>query len=196
MAFATLDASATDFGGTLNYAEIKYNDIANGVGVRTSLFVSGCRHHCEGCFNEIAWDFGCGGEFTGDVEDAICESLGSPFVDGVSILGGEPLEPENQPHVLWLIERVKGMGKTVWLWTGFTFEELMGGGTRADTTILPELLSHVDVMVDGRYVDDERDITLRFRGSPNQRIIDVPESLATGECVPWSDGRVYATRTW
>ena len=208
MAFATLDASATDFGGTLNYAEIKYNDIANGVGVRTSLFVSGCRHHCKGCFNEVAWDFGYGGEFTSDVEDAICESLGSPFVDGVSILGGEPLEPENQPHVLWLAERVKGMGKTVWLWTGFTFEDLVDAcrasegysfrkpHCRAESPILRDLLSHVDVLVDGPYLDDQRDITLRFRGSPNQRILDARRSLAELTPIEWTDGSVMGTRKW
>jgi anaerobic ribonucleoside-triphosphate reductase activating protein len=181
----------------MNYAEIKYCDIANGVGARTSLFVSGCRHHCKGCFNEVAWDFGYGGSFDAKVEDAIIDSLKPDYIAGLSILGGEPLEPENQEDVLRLLERVTDEypEKTVWMWTGFTWEELMGG-CRASTDMLPEILDCVDVLVDGPFINDQRDITLRFRGSPNQRIIDVTLSILAGKVIPWTDGHVYATRTW
>lgn len=181
----------------MNYAEIKYCDIANGVGARTSLFVSGCRHHCKGCFNEVAWDFGYGGSFDEKVVDAIIDSLRPDYIAGLSILGGEPLEPENQEDVLRLLERVNDEypEKTVWMWTGFTWEELMGG-CRASTDMLPEILNCVDVLVDGPFINDQRDITLRFRGSPNQRIIDVTLSILAGKVIPWTDGAVMGTRKW
>lgn len=192
----------------MNYAEIKYCDIANGVGARTSLFVSGCRHHCKGCFNEVAWDFGYGGRFDGKVVDAIIDSLRPDYIAGLSILGGEPLEPENQEDVLRLIERVTDEypEKTVWLWTGFTWEELMGAvedydagrhsDCRAASSMLWGILHLIDVLVDGPFINDQRDITLRFRGSPNQRIIDVTESLMGTEVVEWTDGSVMGTRKW
>ena len=194
----------------MNYAEIKYCDIANGVGARTSLFVSGCRHRCKGCFNEVAWDFGYGGRFDGKVEDAIIDSLSPDYIAGLSILGGEPLEPENQEDVLHLLERVNDEypEKTVWMWTGFTFEDLVDAcrasegysfrkpHCRAESPILRDLLSHVDVLVDGPYLDDQRDITLRFRGSPNQRILDARKSLAELTPIEWTDGAVMGTRKW
>ena len=193
----------------MNYSEIKYCDIANGIGARTSLFVSGCRHHCKGCFNEVAWDFSHGKAFTDSVEDDIIKSLKPDYIMGLSILGGEPLEPENQPHLLKLLGRVTDEypDKSVWLWTGFTFEELVDAvkaahdgrtdcACRASTPILWDLLWHIDVLVDGRYIDDQRDITLRFRGSPNQRILDMNRSLDELLPIPWSDGPILGTRKW
>jgi anaerobic ribonucleoside-triphosphate reductase activating protein len=182
----------------MNYAEIKYCDIANGTGVRTSLFVSGCRHHCPGCFNAVAWDFLAGEPFTQEVEDRIIESLQTPYVGGLSILGGEPLEPENQACLLPFLKRVKAAvpDKDVWLWTGFTWEQLMQGDCRARTTYLEDLLEHLAVLVDGPFVEAEKDITLRFRGSANQRIIDVAASLDAHAVVPWQDGSFFSKRAW
>ena len=182
----------------MNFAEIKKCDIANGVGVRTTLFVAGCRHRCPGCFNDVAWDFSAGEPFTRTIEDEIIESLKTPYVDGLSILGGEPLEPENQAVLAPFVERVRAEvpQTSIWLWSGFTWEQLMEGDDRARTQDLQRILTALDVLVDGPFVLDERDITLRFRGSPNQRIIDVPASLTTGEVVPWSDDAVFATRSW
>ncbi len=178
----------------MRYAEIKHCDIANGTGVRTSLFVSGCRRKCPGCFNLVAWDFGYGYDFTPEVEDEIIDSLRPSYIAGLSLLGGEPMEPENQAALLPFVRRVKEElpEKDVWVFSGFTWEELVGGpGETGDT---PELLSLVDVLVDGPYVDELRDITLRFHGSSNQRVIDVPASLAAGEVVSWSDDPVFAKR--
>jgi len=174
----------------MNYSEIKYNDIANGVGVRTSLFVSGCRHHCPGCFNDVAWEFDSGMPYTNAVEGMIVRSLMPSHVSGLSILGGEPLEPENQPDVAGLIQHVRMMvpEATIWMWTGFTYENLMHGRSR--TEVLPYILKNIDVLVDERYVKELADITLRFRGSSNQRIIDVPKTLESGEVCLWDDGHV------
>ena len=154
----------------MNVSEIKHCDIANGAGVRVSVFVSGCRHRCRGCYNEAAWGFDAGVPFE-DVEERIVNLLGTSFIDGLSVLGGEPLEPENQIVLAPFLERVKGMypDKDVWMWTGFTYEGLRG--SRADTEHLDRILSCVDVLVDGPFVEELRDITLRFRGSSNQRII-------------------------
>lgn len=186
------------------YSEIKDCDIANGVGVRVSLFVSGCRHRCKGCFNEVAWPFDSGKPFTKETEDEIVRLLGRDHIAGLSILGGEPLEPENQRDVLRLLERASDAypDKDVWLWTGFTFEDLMAACSdsdatcRAATPVLWDLLRHVDVMVDGLYIDEERDITLRFRGSPNQRILDMQRSLTDNSPMLWTDGSVLGTRKW
>ena len=174
----------------MNYSEIKLNDIANGAGVRTSLFVSGCRHHCKGCFNRVAWPFDSGMPYTNVVEGSIIRSLMPSYVDGLSILGGEPLEPENQPDVAGLIQHVRMMvpESTIWIWTGFTYENLMHD--RSCTEVLPYILRNIDVLVDGRYVEELADITLRFRGSSNQRIIDVPKTLESGEVCLWDDGHV------
>lgn len=182
----------------MNYAEIKQCDIANGIGVRTSLFVSGCRHHCPGCFNAEAWDFAAGSPFTVQVEDMLLDSLKPPYVAGISVLGGEPLEPENQEALIHLLGRVRKElpDKDVWMWTGFTLEELLNGASRACTDHLDELLSLVDVLVDGPFVEAEKDITLRFRGSANQRILDLRETLAEGKPVIWSDGHVFSTHSW
>ena len=169
----------------MNYSEIKYCDIANGNGVRTSLFVSGCRRHCKGCFNESAWDFDAGKPFTAEVEDAIIRSLDSKYVDGISVLGGEPLEPENVPTVGHLLAKVKDElpGKDVWMWTGNTYEQVKH----------MLILQYVDVLVDGAFVEELKDITLRFRGLDNQRIIALNKTRETGSLVLWDDGE---SRAW
>lgn len=169
----------------MNYATIKYNDIANGQGVRTSLFVSGCKHHCPNCFNEVAWAFDYGEEFTLDVQNAIINSLKDDYNDGLSLLGGEPFEAENQPTLTAFLERVKKEvpSKTVWCYTGFIFDKELLGNSRAVTPYTLKMLSMIDVLVDGRYIEKEKDISLEFRGSANQRIIDVKKSLESGEVV-------------
>ena len=182
----------------MNYADIKYCDIANGVGVRTTLFVSGCRNHCPGCFQPETWAFEFGQPFTRETEDALIASLEPAYVQGLTLLGGEPMEPENQQALLPFLRRLRAErpGKTVWLYTGLTWEELLEGPSRACTPITRELLGLVDVVVDGRFVLEKKDISLRFRGSSNQRLIDAPSSLAAGEVVWWEDERVFATHEW
>jgi anaerobic ribonucleoside-triphosphate reductase activating protein len=182
----------------MNYAEIKYCDIANGVGVRTSLFVSGCRHHCPGCFNEVAWSFEAGQAFDEEAQDAIIRSLEPAYIAGLSVLGGEPMEPENQQALLPFLQRVRTEqpDKTIWLYSGFTWEQLVAGPSRACTDVTRELLEYLDVLVDGPFIEAEKDISLRFRGSANQRLIDVPASLVRGEVVDWQDERIFATHEW
>ena len=182
----------------MNYAEIKTFDIANGVGVRTTLFVSGCRHRCRGCFNAEAWDFEAGEPFTQAVADEILHSLEPTYVTGLSILGGEPLEPENQEVLAPFLERVctAAPDKTIWMWTGFTWEELTQQITRADTDKKYRVLNCLDVLVDGRFVEAQKDITLRFRGSANQRIIDVQRSIDEARPVAWQDEALFATHWW
>ena len=172
--------------------EIKKFDIANGLGVRVSVFVSGCRHRCPGCFNEIAWEFDYGKEYTADIENEIIDALRPDYIEGLSLLGGEPFEPENQPALLGLLRRVRKElpAKNVWVYSGFTLEELLGE-SRARTEHTDEMLSLIDVLVDGRFIYAEKDITLRFRGSRNQRILDVPATLKAGRPVLWdSDAHV------
>ena len=163
---------------TMNYGEIKFYDIANGVGVRTSLFVSGCRNHCEDCFNRETWAFDFGTPYTKETEDKIIESLKPDYIAGLSVLGGEPFEKENQPEVLNLIKRVKKElpQKSVWIYSGFTFEEILYG-SRASCETANEILKCADVLVDGRFDKTKKNITLKFRGSENQRIIDLEASL-------------------
>lgn len=182
----------------MNYSAIKTCDISNGVGVRTSLFVSGCRHRCDGCFNEETWPFDAGKHFGDDAISSIIRLLEPDYIDGLSILGGEPLEPENQPEVWRLTSMVKSRypDKDIWLWTGFTWSELTIIDSRARTDMLPHILEGVDVLVDGRFMLDHRDIMLRFRGSPNQRLIDVQASLAKGHAVDWTDSPACATHQW
>lgn len=177
----------------MHYAEIKYYDIANGVGVRTSLFVSGCRRRCPGCFNMVAWDFDYGYEFDDAIQEKILESLAPSYIRGLTLLGGEPLEPENQKALVPFLKRMRAElpKKDVWVFSGFTWEELLRGEAGPQTS---EFISLVDVMVDGPFVDELHDITLRFRGSANQRIIDVAASLAAGEPLAWHDDPVFATR--
>lgn len=163
----------------MNYATIKNCDIANGLGVRVSLFVSGCRHHCKNCFNEVAWDFQYGQKFTEETEDYLLSLLEPEYINGLSILGGEPMEPENQDALLAFVKKVKEQypQKDIWCYTGFTLEELIGD-SRAHTEMIKDLLSYIDVLVDGKFVEAKKDITLKFRGSANQRVIDIKESAA------------------
>lgn len=170
----------------MNYATIKNCDIANGPGVRVSLFVSGCTHHCPGCFNEVAWDFDYGQPFTRETEDWILNLLAPDYVKGLTLLGGEPFEPENQSAIVSLLRRVKAQypHKTVWAFSGYLFDRDILSGRLGDTG---EYLRYLDVLVDGPFVEAKKNLSLRFRGSENQRIIDVPASLARGEIVLWQD---------
>lgn len=162
----------------MNYGKIKFYDIADGTGVRTSLFVSGCRNCCEDCFNRETWSFSYGKPYTQETENAIIESLKPDYIAGLSILGGEPFEKENQPEVLKLVARAKKEcpDKSVWIYSGFTFEELLGG-SRASGQTAEEILKLADVLVDGRFDKTKKNISLKFRGSENQRIIDLKPSL-------------------
>ena len=167
----------------MNYATIKKNDIANGPGIRVSLFVSGCTHRCPGCFNAEAWDFAYGEVFTHEVEESILRALEPGYVEGLTLLGGEPMEPENQAVLLPFVRRVKERypNKTVWCYSGYTLEQLLDPTCRAHTADTAALLALFDVLVDGRFEQDKKDIRLRFRGSSNQRIIDLPATLSAGD---------------
>ena len=170
----------------MNVAEIKTNDIANGEGVRTSLFVSGCRHHCPDCFNAMAWDFKYGRPFTEDIEKEILASINYPWIAGLSILGGEPFEPENQETLLKLVRKFKKEypNKTIWCYSGFTIEEITGETpSRAKTDISLQLLKELDILVDGRFEKELKNIMLKFRGSENQRVIDVQKTLEKKEII-------------
>ncbi len=173
----------------MNYATIKNCDIANGPGVRVSLFVSGCTHRCKGCFNEVAWDFGYGQPFTQETIDAILDMLSPDYVKGITLLGGEPFEPQNQPAILDLLRRIKKQypEKSVWAFSGYLFDKDILAGKLGSWQITKEYLSYVDVLVDGPFIEAKKDLSLRFRGSSNQRIIDVPASLFKGEVVLWED---------
>ena len=169
----------------MNYANIKFNDIANGEGIRTSLFVSGCTHHCEQCFNPETWDFNYGKEFNKDVEDKIIESLKPSHINGLTILGGEPMEPANQKGLLEFVKRVKQTypNKTIWCYTGYLFDEELLKPSRAHCPWTKEFLTLIDVLIDGEFKYQLKDITLRFKGSSNQRVIDVQESLKQNKVV-------------
>lgn len=173
----------------MNYAEIKKCDIANGPGVRVTLFVSGCTHRCQNCFNEETWDFKYGSPFTADTENELINALRPAYVKGLTLLGGEPLERSNQQGLLPFIRRVKKElpGKDIWCYTGYTFERDILEKMCAEWEGTKELLSYIDVLVDGEFVQALKDLGLRFRGSSNQRIINLPESLRTGETVLWED---------
>lgn len=169
----------------MNYAEIKYNDIANGPGVRTSLFVSGCTHRCEGCFNEIAWDFNYGKPFTEETIDEILSSLAPDYVTGLTLLGGEPFEHSNQIGLLPLLRKVKEQypKKDVWCFTGYLFDKQILDEMCPKWQETEEMLSYIDVLVDGKFDINLKNIMLRFKGSENQRTILVQESLKSGEVV-------------
>ena len=173
----------------MNYATIKYNDISNGPGIRTSLFVSGCTHHCKGCFNSIAWDFDYGEPFTQETVDRIIEMLAPEHIKGITLLGGEPFEPENQPAIVDLLRQVKSKypQKSVWAFSGYLFDADILSGKLGPWEITKEYISYIDVLVDGRFEEENKDLSLRFRGSSNQRIIDVRASLAAGEVILWED---------
>lgn len=172
--------------GDMRYANIKYCDIANGEGVRTSLFVSGCTHHCEGCFNPETWDFNYGEEFNQTVIETILKESQYGYVNGITILGGEPMEKPNQPAVLELLRQFKRKfpNKTIWLYSGYTLEQLTGKEeSRCRTEYTDEILSLLDVLVDGPWKKELYDVTLQFRGSRNQRLINMKETLSKGEIV-------------
>ena len=169
----------------MNYGNIKNCDIADGVGVRVSLFVSGCNNRCENCFNPETWDFNYGQPFTEQTENQIIEMLKPPFISGLTVLGGEPFEPSNQKALLPFLKKVKQIYplKTIWMYSGFTFEEMFTDGVRANTEWVREILKTIDVLVDGKFVEAKKDISPKFRGSSNQRILDVKQSLDRGEAV-------------
>ena len=170
----------------MNYATIKNCDIANGPGVRVSLFVSGCTHRCNGCFNEEAWDFDFGQPFTEDTIQEILDMLRPSYIRGLTLLGGEPFEPENQADIVALLRKIKAElpEKSIWAFSGYLFDRDILSGRLGDTR---EYLSYLDVLVDGPFVESKKNLTLRFRGSENQRIIDVPASLKAGTVVLWQD---------
>ncbi len=163
----------------MNYADIKKADISNGTGVRVSVFVSGCTHACKNCFNRQAWDFNYGKEFTEKEIEKVLEELDNPFVSGLTLLGGEPLEHCNQKGLIPLVKKVKEKypEKDIWCYTGYTFDNDVMGNMYKKWEETPELLSHIDVMVDGKFEEEKKDLRLKFRGSSNQRIIDVQKSI-------------------
>ena len=171
------------------YAEIKNCDIANGPGVRISLFVSGCSHRCKGCFNEVAWDYHYGRPFTEETEEEILEMLKPGYIKGLTLLGGEPFDPKNQEAVVHLLRKVKARypEKSIWGFTGYLFDQDILAGKVGDPAVAREYLSYLDVLVDGKFVEERMNLNLRFRGSENQRLIDVPASLKNGEVVLWND---------
>lgn len=159
----------------MNYAAIKYYDIANGTGVRVSLFVSGCRHHCKGCFNAETWDFNYGSLFTKDTQKDILEALKPAYIQGFSLLGGEPFEPENQQVLAGLLRNIRQTypDKTIWCYTGYLYDVDLIPGGKVFTDVTEEMLSYIDVLVDGEFIEAQKDISLQFRGSRNQRIIEL-----------------------
>lgn len=171
----------------MNVATIKPVDIANGSGVRVSLFVSGCTHHCPGCFNAEAWDFGYGEPYTAETEQHLIDLLRPDYIRGLSLLGGEPFEPQNQRVLVGLLRRVCAElpEKDVWCYSGYTLDKELLQESRARCEVTDEMLSMIDVLVDGRFEQDKRNLMLRFRGSENQRLIDLPATLASGQIVEW-----------
>lgn len=169
----------------MNYSAIKYCDIANGTGVRTVLFVSGCRNHCKGCFQPETWDFAHGSPFTREVEDEIISSLQPSYIKGLTLLGGDPMEPENQAALLPFLQRVRKecSQKDVWAYTGYLLNQDLVFGGKCFTEATNELLSCIDVIVDGPYREEEYSIMLKFKGSANQRVIDCRHYMETGEIV-------------
>lgn len=173
----------------MNYAEIKNVDIANGPGVRISLFVSGCPHHCKGCFNEVTWDFTYGKPYTQETINHILELLKPDYIKGITFLGGEPMAPSNQESILNTMRQIKEhyTNKDIWLYTGYLLDtDIMG--KMVDT--LPhtsEILSYIDVLVDGPFIEEQKNLNLQFKGSENQRIIDMKKTLSSGSIVLWSE---------
>lgn len=169
----------------MNYADIKKIDVANGEGVRVSVFVSGCNHHCKGCFNQCAWDFNYGKEFSEKEEQQIIDYMNHDYISGLSLLGGEPLEPKNQEGLLPLVKKVKEKfpNKDIWCYTGFDFEKDVVEKMAKNNETTRELLKYIDIIVDGKFEEDKKDLKLQFRGSSNQKIVDVKKSLQTGQIV-------------
>ena len=173
----------------MRYGAIKKRDIANGIGVRVTLFVSGCTHHCKNCFQPQTWDFAYGEPFTAETEDELLDALSSSYITGLTLLGGEPFEPENQRALLPFLHRVRAAfpEKDIWAFSGYTLEELLGTvPNRCHCEVTDEMLSLLHVLVDGPFIEEQKDISLRFRGSANQRLIDLPETLKTGSVVLWN----------
>lgn len=172
----------------MHYGELKKCDIANGIGVRVTLFVSGCTNHCPDCFQPQTWDFGYGKEFTEDTKAEIFAELDKPFVNGLTVLGGEPFEPRNQRELLPLLREVKAKypDKTIWCFTGFRLDdELLTDGSYPRCEATDEMLACIDVLVDGRFMKELKDISLQFRGSRNQRVIDMNRTRETGTICIW-----------
>ncbi len=172
----------------MHYAEIKNCDIANGEGVRISLFVSGCTHRCKNCFNEVAWDFSYGEVFDGATEERLFTMLAPGYIAGLSLLGGEPFEPANQRGLLPFLRRVRAMypKKTVWCYTGYLLDRDLSPGGRAYCEVTEEMLSYIDILVDGPFIEEQKSLRLRFRGSANQRIIDMNETRRRGAMTLWA----------
>lgn len=171
----------------MNYANIKNYDIANGEGIRVSLFVSGCTHHCPECFNSEAWDFGYGEPYTKEIEDKVIELVKNPRIDGLSLLGGEPFEPCNQRELVKLLRRFRAEcpNKDVWCYSGFLYDKELKSESRARCEVTDEMLSMIDFLVDGRFVAEKKNLRLRFRGSANQRIIDLRKTEKEGTLCFW-----------
>jgi len=171
------------------YGEIKNCDIANGIGVRVTLFVSGCENHCKNCFQPQTWDFEYGKPFTEETEEYILGLLGQGYIDGLTLLGGEPFEPSNQRALYPFLQKVRERypNKSIWAFSGFTLEELRSENSRGHCEVTEGILRLLDVLVDGRYEEELKDITLRFRGSANQRLIDMKKTIEQGEVVIWDE---------
>lgn len=170
----------------MHVGEVMTADVANGEGMRVSVFVSGCRNHCKGCFQPQTWDFNYGREYTPEIEQFIIDELSKSYYDGITILGGDPMEPENQEPVLQLLRRIKKElpDKNVWAYTGYVYDrDLVPGGKRFVDGVTRELLECIDILIDGRFVEELKNLMLNFRGSSNQRIIKMKETLETGEVI-------------
>ena len=180
----------------MNYADIKKHDIANGPGVRISIFVSGCTHHCKNCFNPETWDFNYGTLFSSGTIKTILEYLKPNYIQGLSILGGEPFEHANQFGLLPLVKAVKERypDKSIWCYTGYQYDEDILKNMVPVWPETTELLSCIDVLVDGPFIEEEKDLNLKFRGSRNQRIIMIPESLKSGNIVLWDETQDFLPR--
>lgn len=167
----------------MHYSTIKDCDIANGIGVRITLFVSGCTNHCKNCFQPQTWDFDFGAPFTEETEEKLLQMLKPDYINGLTLLGGEPMEPQNQRALVPFLKRVREAypNKNIWCFTGFTYEVLKTDGSHPRCEVTDEMLSLIDVLVDGRYVDELKDLTLQFRGSSNQRLIDMVKTRENGE---------------
>ena len=169
----------------MNYGTIKNCDIANGEGVRVSLFVSGCTHHCHNCFNPETWSFSYGSPFDEQAQSKLLTLLSPDYIDGLSLLGGEPFEPDNQRALVPFLKKVRAQypDKTIWCYTGYTLESDLLSKSRARCECTDEMLSLLDVLVDGEFIEAQKNISLAFRGSENQRLIDVPATLSSGSVV-------------
>ena len=167
----------------MHYSTIKDCDIANGIGVRITLFVSGCTNHCKNCFQPQTWDFNYGEPFTEETEEKLLEMLKPDYISGLTLLGGEPMEPQNQKALVPFLKKVRKAypNKNIWCFTGFTYEVLKTDGSHPRCEVTDEMLSLIDVLVDGKYVDELKDLTLQFRGSSNQRLIDMVKTRENGE---------------